>query len=86
MLAGSMAYGEGVDVWACACLAAEMCSGRPLFPGQDEGELVSYTCRRQVMMICLNYLWCDHVLPDICRTDHDTVGVKRTYHVLPALL
>ena len=36
-----MAYGEGVDVWACACLAAEMCSGRPLFPGQDEGELVS---------------------------------------------
>ncbi|CAM9283651.1 unnamed protein product, partial [Laminaria digitata] len=41
MLAGSMAYGEGVDVWACACLAVEMCSGRPLFPGQDEGELAS---------------------------------------------
>ena len=41
MLAGSLAYGEGVDVWACACLAAEMRSGRPLFPGQDEGELVS---------------------------------------------
>lgn len=29
-----------VDVWACACLAAEMLSGRPLFPGEDEGELV----------------------------------------------
>lgn len=41
MLAGSVDYGTGVDVWACACLAAEMCSGRPLFPGEDEGELVS---------------------------------------------
>ncbi|CAM9591806.1 unnamed protein product [Scytosiphon promiscuus] len=39
MLAGSTEYGPGVDVWACACLAAEMSSGRPLFPGEDEGEL-----------------------------------------------
>lgn len=39
MLAGSTDYGTGVDVWACACLAAEMSSGRPLFPGEDEGEL-----------------------------------------------
>lgn len=41
MLAGSTDYGAAVDVWACACLAAEMSSGRPLFPGEDEGELVS---------------------------------------------
>lgn len=41
MLAGSVDYGLGVDVWASACLAAEMRSGRPLFPGEDEGELVS---------------------------------------------
>lgn len=41
MLAGSTDYGVAVDVWACACLAAEMSSGRPLFPGEDEGELVS---------------------------------------------
>lgn len=27
-------------MWACACLAAEMSSGRPLFPGEDEGGLV----------------------------------------------
>lgn len=36
-----MDYGKPVDIWACACLAAEMRSGRPLFPGEDEGELVS---------------------------------------------
>lgn len=41
MLAGSTEYGTPVDVWACACLAAEMSSGRPLFPGEDEGEVVS---------------------------------------------
>lgn len=41
MLAGSTDYGTAVDVWACACLATEMSSGRPLFPGEDEGELVS---------------------------------------------
>lgn len=40
MLAGSTDYGAAVDVWACACLATEMSSGRPLFPGEDEGELV----------------------------------------------
>lgn len=41
MLAGSTRYGVEVDVWACACLAAEMSSGRPLFPGEDEGELAA---------------------------------------------
>ncbi|CAM9110918.1 unnamed protein product [Ectocarpus fasciculatus] len=41
MLAGSTHYGAEVDVWACACLAAEMSSGRPLFPGEDEGELAA---------------------------------------------
>ncbi|CAM9399486.1 unnamed protein product, partial [Sphacelaria rigidula] len=39
MLAGSMDYSTPADVWACACLAVEMRSGRPLFPGEDEGEL-----------------------------------------------
>lgn len=41
MLAGSTDYGRPADVWACACLAVEMRSGRPLFPGEDEGQLVS---------------------------------------------
>lgn len=49
MLAGSTEYGTPVDVWACACLAAEMSSGRPLFPGEDEGEVVSLRAAAGIM-------------------------------------
>jgi serine/threonine protein kinase len=38
LLVGDRAYGPGVDVWALGCMAAEMQSGRPLFPGDSDAD------------------------------------------------
>lgn len=29
-------YTQAIDVWSLGCLAAELCMGKPLFPGEDE--------------------------------------------------
>jgi len=38
LLVGDRGYGSGVDVWALGCMAAEMQSGRPLFPGDSDAD------------------------------------------------
>ena len=38
LLVGDRGYGPGVDVWALGCMAAEMQSGRPLFPGDSDAD------------------------------------------------
>eukprot|EP00117_Sycon_ciliatum_P033750 scpid26291/ scgid4324/ Cyclin-dependent kinase-like 2; Serine/threonine-protein kinase KKIAMRE len=36
LLVGDTNYGRAVDVWAVGCLAAEMMTGEPLFPGDSD--------------------------------------------------
>jgi serine/threonine protein kinase len=36
VLLGSRKYSTSVDVWSIGCIFAEMCTGRPLFPGTSE--------------------------------------------------
>jgi serine/threonine protein kinase len=31
-------YGMPIDVWSCACILAELFTGYPLFPGENEAE------------------------------------------------
>eukprot|EP00163_Fabomonas_tropica_P031802 TRINITY_DN769_c0_g1_i3.p1 TRINITY_DN769_c0_g1~~TRINITY_DN769_c0_g1_i3.p1 ORF type:complete len:209 (-),score=54.86 TRINITY_DN769_c0_g1_i3:127-753(-) len=38
VLMGSRRYSTPVDVWSIGCIFAEMATGRPLFPGQSEGD------------------------------------------------
>ncbi|EZG66886.1 protein kinase domain protein [Gregarina niphandrodes] len=48
-------YNCPMDLWAVGCVAAELLSGQPLFPGEDEPDqlrlihsLFDYPCRREV--------------------------------------
>ncbi|CAE7556331.1 cdk1 [Symbiodinium natans] len=36
LLLGATSYGFEVDCWSAGCIIAEMCTGRPLFPGDSE--------------------------------------------------
>ena len=36
LLLGTTAYGFEVDCWSSGCVISEMCTGRPLFPGESE--------------------------------------------------
>jgi cyclin-dependent kinase len=36
VLLGSRKYSTPVDIWSIGCIFAEMCNGRPLFPGNSE--------------------------------------------------
>ncbi|KAJ1447496.1 kinase-like domain-containing protein, partial [Pelagophyceae sp. CCMP2097] len=36
MMAASTSYGLEADVWSAACIIAELATGEPLFPGEDE--------------------------------------------------
>lgn len=36
VLLGSRKYSTSVDVWSIGCIFAEMCTGRPLFPGTSD--------------------------------------------------
>jgi len=33
-----MAYTEKVDIWSLGCIVAELFTGEPLFPGNNEQE------------------------------------------------
>jgi hypothetical protein len=45
LLAGAGRYGAGVDVWAFGCLAAELLTGRPLFPGASDVDQLARLLR-----------------------------------------
>lgn len=36
ILLGGRAYSTGVDMWSTGCIIAEMCTRKPLFPGDSE--------------------------------------------------
>eukprot|EP00771_Trimastix_marina_P003872 gnl/Trimastix_PCT/584.p1 GENE.gnl/Trimastix_PCT/584~~gnl/Trimastix_PCT/584.p1 ORF type:complete len:322 (-),score=93.93 gnl/Trimastix_PCT/584:77-970(-) len=38
VLLGSRKYSTPVDIWSVGCIFAEMCNGRPLFPGSSEKD------------------------------------------------
>ncbi|GAB1606619.1 cyclin-dependent kinase-like 2 [Argonauta hians] len=42
LLVGDSKYGKPVDVWAVGCLAAEILSGDPLFPGDSDLDQLSH--------------------------------------------
>lgn len=42
---GAEYYGAEVDMWSAGCIMAEMLTGRPLFPGQNEADQVQLICR-----------------------------------------
>jgi dual specificity tyrosine-phosphorylation-regulated kinase 2/3/4 len=35
-------YDHAVDMWSLGCIVYELFAGRPLFPAQDENELIEY--------------------------------------------
>lgn len=37
-----MSYGPPIDMWSLACVIAELCTGTPLFPGEDEVDQMAY--------------------------------------------
>ena len=34
-------YSQAIDMWSLGCLAAELCMGKPLFPGEDERKQIA---------------------------------------------
>ena len=35
-------YGPAIDMWSLACVLAELCTGTPLFPGEDEVDQMAF--------------------------------------------
>jgi dual specificity tyrosine-phosphorylation-regulated kinase 2/3/4 len=35
-------YSQAVDMWSFGCIMAELATGKPLLPAQDENELVEF--------------------------------------------
>lgn len=35
-------YGMPIDMWSLGCILAELLTGYPLLPGEDESDQVSY--------------------------------------------
>jgi cyclin-dependent kinase-like len=40
LLVGDTQYGKAVDVWAIGCIFMELVTGRPLFPGDSDYEML----------------------------------------------
>ena len=62
MMASSTKYGVAVDVWGAACITAELATGEPLFPGDDEHAVL-----RRVSRVLGPF-------PEQCRAVLDGVG------------
>lgn len=35
-------YNHAVDMWSLGCIIFELITGKPLFPGRDENEMIEY--------------------------------------------
>ena len=42
LLVGDTLYGKPVDVWAIGCIFFELVTGRPLFPGDSDFEMLKF--------------------------------------------
>lgn len=40
LLVGDTNYGKAVDVWAIGCIFMELITGKPLFPGDSDYEMI----------------------------------------------
>lgn len=40
LLVGDPHYGKAVDVWAIGCIFIELITGKPLFPGDSDYEMI----------------------------------------------
>ena len=40
LLVGELKYGPAVDIWAVGCVLAEMMTGRPLFAGRTDLDML----------------------------------------------
>ncbi|XP_053270367.1 homeodomain-interacting protein kinase 1-like [Pleuronectes platessa] len=47
-------FSGSIDVWSLGCIAAEMSMGTPLFPANDETDLMSVKSCEELMDICQN--------------------------------
>ena len=37
-----ISYTTAIDMWSFGCILAELCTGYPLFPGENEAEQLAY--------------------------------------------
>ena len=42
ILDGKVGHSYEVDIWSLGCILCELATGRPIFPAQDENELMEF--------------------------------------------
>lgn len=50
-------YGPAIDVWSFGCILAELYTGYPLFPGENESDQLS--CIMEIIGMMIYDLWFD---------------------------
>ncbi|KIE03532.1 Cell division control protein, partial [Metarhizium majus ARSEF 297] len=56
ILLGGRQYSTGVDMWSVGCIFAEMCTRKPLFPGDSEIDEI-FKIFRQVALLLHEEVW-----------------------------
>ena len=53
ILLGGRQYSTGVDMWSVGCIFAEMCTRKPLFPGDSEIDEIFKIFRQVIESRCI---------------------------------
>ena len=53
ILLGGRQYSTGVDMWSVGCIFAEMCTRKPLFPGDSEIDEIFKIFRQVITSRCI---------------------------------